>query len=133
MRSRPPDGPSGQARVPPTYRPVQGRHHQEAALRSERQRLDRLALLAQGLSRSPSPDLPQQDCPVQEPHGQQATARRFRDEKLHRYAEGKESLAGLLSAQHDHGEMVRRYLETLVRHRRCMLRLNTVVGQRVLP
>jgi cobalt-zinc-cadmium efflux system outer membrane protein len=60
-------------------------------------------------------------------------ARRFRDEKLRRYAEGKEGLAGLLAAQQDHSEMVRRYLEALVRHRRSMLRLNTAVGQRLLP
>lgn len=58
---------------------------------------------------------------------------RIRAERLRGYGEGKESLNAYLESQKDYGEMVRRYLETLVRHRRAMLKLNTVVGQRVLP
>jgi hypothetical protein len=30
-------------------------------------------------------------------------------------------------------EVVRQYRDTLIRHRRSMLRLNTAVGQRILP
>jgi cobalt-zinc-cadmium efflux system outer membrane protein len=58
---------------------------------------------------------------------------RIRAERLRGYSEGKESLNAYLESQKDYGEMVRRYLETLVRHRRSMLKVNTVVGQRVLP
>ncbi len=58
---------------------------------------------------------------------------RIRAERLRGYSEGKESLNGFLEARKDYGEMVRRYLEALVRHRRAMLKLNTAVGQRVLP
>jgi cobalt-zinc-cadmium efflux system outer membrane protein len=38
-----------------------------------------------------------------------------------------------LTAIKDHNDMLRQYLDMLVRHRRSMLRLNTVVGQRILP
>lgn len=58
---------------------------------------------------------------------------RIRAERLRGYSEGKESLNAYLESQKDYGEMVRRYLETLLRHRRAMLKLNTAVGQRVLP
>ncbi len=58
---------------------------------------------------------------------------RLRAEGLRGYREGTASLNAYLEAQKDYSEMVRRYLETLVRHRRSMLKLNTAVGQRVLP
>lgn len=58
---------------------------------------------------------------------------RVRAERLREYSEGKENLNSYLQAQTDYSDMVRRYLDALVRHRRAMLRLNTVVGQRVLP
>lgn len=38
-----------------------------------------------------------------------------------------------LAAQRDYEETIRSYVEALARHRRSMLRLNTVVGQRILP
>jgi cobalt-zinc-cadmium efflux system outer membrane protein len=49
------------------------------------------------------------------------------------YRSGQENLAFYLNAQRDYNELVRQYRDTLVRHRRNMLNLNTVVGQRVLP
>lgn len=49
------------------------------------------------------------------------------------YESGQENLAFYLNAQRDYNEIVRQYRDTLVRHRRNMLNLNTVVGQRVLP
>jgi cobalt-zinc-cadmium efflux system outer membrane protein len=58
---------------------------------------------------------------------------RIRADRLRGYGEGKEPLNAYLEARKDYGEMVRRYLEALVRHRRAMLKLNTAVGQRVLP
>jgi outer membrane protein, heavy metal efflux system len=58
---------------------------------------------------------------------------RIRAERLRGYSEGKENLNTYLEAQKDYGEMVRRYLDALVRHRRAMLKLNTTAGQRVLP
>jgi cobalt-zinc-cadmium efflux system outer membrane protein len=58
---------------------------------------------------------------------------RIRVERLRGYSEGKETLNAFLEAQKDYSEMVRRYLEALVRHRRSMLKFNTAVGQRILP
>jgi cobalt-zinc-cadmium efflux system outer membrane protein len=58
---------------------------------------------------------------------------RLRGERLRGYREGKENLNAYLDAQRDYSDMVRRYLESLSRHRRAMLKLNTAVGQRVLP
>lgn len=49
------------------------------------------------------------------------------------YRSGQENLAFYLNAQRDSNEIVRQYRDTLVRHRRNMLSLNTSVGQRVLP
>ncbi len=62
-----------------------------------------------------------------------AAGRRLRDEKYRLFAKGQEGLISFLEAQREFNEMVRQYLETLVRHRRNMLKLNTVVGQRVVP
>jgi cobalt-zinc-cadmium efflux system outer membrane protein len=58
---------------------------------------------------------------------------RIRAERLRGYTEGKDNLNAYLESQKDYSEMVRRYLEALVRHRRGMLKLNTAVGQRILP
>lgn len=62
-----------------------------------------------------------------------AGARSLRDEKQRRLREGRESLGAFLTAEQDYDEAVQRYLEALVNHRHSMLRLNTVVGQRILP
>lgn len=60
-------------------------------------------------------------------------ARMLRAEKSLRFAEGLESLNAFLSAEQSYRAMRKRYLEALVYHRRAMLHVNTVVGQRILP
>jgi outer membrane protein, heavy metal efflux system len=45
----------------------------------------------------------------------------------------QEDTIALLEAQRAYGDISRQYLEALVRHRRSMFRINTSVGQRVLP
>lgn len=61
------------------------------------------------------------------------TARQLRDEKYRLFTKGQEGLVVYLEAQREYNDVVRQYLETRVRHRRNMLRLNTAVGQRVAP
>ena len=60
-------------------------------------------------------------------------ARRLRDQKFTLYEQGQENIITYLNAQRDYNDVVRQYRDTLVRHRRSMLRLNPAVGQRVLP
>jgi cobalt-zinc-cadmium efflux system outer membrane protein len=60
-------------------------------------------------------------------------ARSLREEKYRQFASGEKDLGSFLTAQRRYEEIVREYLETLTRHRRDMLRLNTAVGQRILP
>lgn len=60
-------------------------------------------------------------------------AKRLRDQKYSLYSQGQDSIVSYLNAQRDFNEVVRQYRDALIRHRRSMLRLNTVVGQRVLP
>jgi cobalt-zinc-cadmium efflux system outer membrane protein len=60
-------------------------------------------------------------------------ARRSRDARYRLFAEGQESLIAYLSAQRVYQDVVRQYLDALILHRRSMLRLNTAVGQRMLP
>lgn len=60
-------------------------------------------------------------------------ARRVFEEVLRQYAEGKEGIDALLESWKDYREMAGRYREAQVRHRRSMLKLNTAVGQRLLP
>ena len=60
-------------------------------------------------------------------------ARRLRDQKFSLYTQGQEDIVTYLNAQRDFNEVVRQYRDALIRHRRSMLRLNTVVGQRILP
>ncbi len=60
-------------------------------------------------------------------------ARRLRDQKYTLYEQGQENIISYLNAQRDYNKVVRLYRDTLVRHRRSMLRLNTAVGQRILP
>ena len=60
-------------------------------------------------------------------------ARKLRDQKYSLYTQGQENIVTYLNAQRDYNEVVRQYRDTLIRHRRSMLRLNTVVGQRILP
>jgi outer membrane protein, heavy metal efflux system len=49
------------------------------------------------------------------------------------YGEGKADELTFLNAEHDYDQVVRLYRDTLVRHRRAMLKLNTAVGLRILP
>ena len=46
---------------------------------------------------------------------------------------GEKSRLDVLEAQRQHNELVRQYRDTVIAHRRAMLRLNTAVGQRILP
>jgi cobalt-zinc-cadmium efflux system outer membrane protein len=60
-------------------------------------------------------------------------ARRVRDTTLNQFNLGEVDAIAFLNAQRTYQDVVRQYRDTLVRHRRSMLRLNTVVGQRILP
>ena len=57
----------------------------------------------------------------------------LRDEQYRLLTEGRVSLDSYLQAQKEFDDVIRDYLEALVYHRRCMLRLNVVMGQRILP
>jgi cobalt-zinc-cadmium efflux system outer membrane protein len=52
-------------------------------------------------------------------------------EKL--YKGGEKDLIDFLNVQREYNDTVKLYLDTMVRHRRSMLGLNTVLGQRVMP
>lgn len=58
---------------------------------------------------------------------------RVRDTVLRRFSLGEVDAIAYLNAQKAYNDVVRQYRDTVVRHRRSMLRLNTVVGQRILP
>jgi cobalt-zinc-cadmium efflux system outer membrane protein len=60
-------------------------------------------------------------------------SRGLRDEALRRWAAGGEEFDAVLDAQKTYAEAVEGCLAARVRHRRSMLKLNTAVGQRVLP
>jgi cobalt-zinc-cadmium efflux system outer membrane protein len=60
-------------------------------------------------------------------------ARRLRDEEFRLFFKGQEGVTTYLAAQREYNDVVRQYLEALVRHRRNLLRLNTAVGERVVP
>jgi cobalt-zinc-cadmium efflux system outer membrane protein len=60
-------------------------------------------------------------------------ALRVRDITFRRFTLGEVDAIAYLNAQRSYQDVVRQYRDTAVRHRRSMLRLNTVVGQRVLP
>jgi cobalt-zinc-cadmium efflux system outer membrane protein len=60
-------------------------------------------------------------------------ARHLRDDKFRLYTEGQENVSAYYNAERNFNEIVRQYRDALIRHRRSMLRLNTAVGQRVLP
>jgi cobalt-zinc-cadmium efflux system outer membrane protein len=47
--------------------------------------------------------------------------------------EGESSKIVYLDAQRKYNDTVKAYLDSAARHRRSMLDLNTVVGQRILP
>ena len=60
-------------------------------------------------------------------------ARHVRDVKYGLLTKGQERVLAFLDAQREYNEIVRQYRETLVRRRRSILKLNTVVGQRLFP
>jgi cobalt-zinc-cadmium efflux system outer membrane protein len=60
-------------------------------------------------------------------------ARRLRDSMANLMKQGQASAVDYLSAQKDYNDVVRQYRDALIRHRRSMLRLNTVLGSRVMP
>jgi cobalt-zinc-cadmium efflux system outer membrane protein len=60
-------------------------------------------------------------------------ARQVLEANLRLYQSGEASMFNYLAAQREYNELVRQYRDTLVAHRRAMLKLNTVVGQRLLP
>jgi cobalt-zinc-cadmium efflux system outer membrane protein len=62
-----------------------------------------------------------------------ATARELRDEMHGLFVRGEKGLSAYFEAQEDYKTVVHQYLEALARHRRNMLRLNTAVGQRIMP
>jgi cobalt-zinc-cadmium efflux system outer membrane protein len=58
---------------------------------------------------------------------------RVRDAAFRRFQGGQASAIEYLEAQRQYNDVVRDYRDSLVRHRRAMLDLNTAVGARVLP
>ncbi len=60
-------------------------------------------------------------------------ARSVLDEKQRLFSSGKEGQDVYLTARKDYNDVIRQYGETLLRHRRDMLKLNTAIGQRLLP
>jgi len=60
-------------------------------------------------------------------------ARRVRDLSLQASEQAGGDAYAYLIAQRDYQDLVRQYRDALVRHRRAMLKLNTVVGLRILP
>lgn len=62
-----------------------------------------------------------------------AAARSMKDDTLRLYTGGELDALAFLNAQRDYNSLVRRYRDTLLRHRRSMLALNTAVGLRILP
>jgi cobalt-zinc-cadmium efflux system outer membrane protein len=61
------------------------------------------------------------------------SARRVFDTTIVQFKEGDVDALAYLNAQRAYNDIVRQYRDTVVRHRRSMLRLNTVVGERLLP
>ncbi len=60
-------------------------------------------------------------------------AKHSRDDKYRLFTQGQENLVTYLNAQRSYQDVVRQYLDSLILHRRSMMRLNTAVGQRILP
>jgi cobalt-zinc-cadmium efflux system outer membrane protein len=60
-------------------------------------------------------------------------SRRVRDAAFRRWQGGSTSVLEFLSAQKDFNDRVKDYRDSVVRHRRAMLDLNTAVGTRLMP
>ncbi|WP_206108201.1 TolC family protein [Paludisphaera soli] len=61
------------------------------------------------------------------------SSRRVRDAAFARFRGGEANALEYLEAQRQYNDVVRQYRDSLVRHRRAMLDLNTAVGARILP
>jgi cobalt-zinc-cadmium efflux system outer membrane protein len=60
-------------------------------------------------------------------------ASQVRDDTKRLFEGGEVNSVVYWNAEKDYNDTVKQYLDTMVRHRRSMLNLNTVLGQRVLP
>ncbi|MDR3632768.1 MAG: TolC family protein [Isosphaeraceae bacterium] len=60
-------------------------------------------------------------------------ARRFRDDQYRLFKAGEVDVTTYFNAQREYNDIVRQFRDSLVRHRRAMLKINTAVGQRILP
>lgn len=60
-------------------------------------------------------------------------ARRLRDDTLELFVAGEVTAVEADDARKEYNQAVRQYRDTLIRHRRSMLALNTAVARRVLP
>ncbi|HEY7427043.1 MAG TPA: TolC family protein [Gemmataceae bacterium] len=58
---------------------------------------------------------------------------RIREDKYRLFKTQAETVLAFLSAQKDYNDVVKQYMDAAVRHRRGSLRLNTAVGQRIVP
>jgi cobalt-zinc-cadmium efflux system outer membrane protein len=61
------------------------------------------------------------------------TSRSSLDDRLKLFRGGEINRVTFIQAQRTYNDTVKAYLDTVVRHRRSMLGLNTVLGQRILP
>ncbi|MCA1686023.1 MAG: TolC family protein, partial [Planctomycetia bacterium] len=60
-------------------------------------------------------------------------SRRLRDDALELFIAGELTAVEAADAQKEYNHAVRQFRDTLIRHRRSMLALNTAVARRVLP
>ena len=60
-------------------------------------------------------------------------ATQVRDAAFRMWTGGETSMIVYLLAQLDYNDVVKRYIDTAIRHRQSMLALNTAVGRRILP
>lgn len=60
-------------------------------------------------------------------------ARQLLSDSFRLYTGGEKDLTFFLDAQRNFNSVIKTYLDTMARHRRSMLALNTALGQRVLP
>lgn len=60
-------------------------------------------------------------------------SRRMREGALKLLEQGETDALAFLAAQREHNDVIRQYRDALVRHRRSMLKLNTAVGERIMP
>jgi cobalt-zinc-cadmium efflux system outer membrane protein len=60
-------------------------------------------------------------------------AKMVRDDTRRLYQGGEVNVVVFLNAQREYQDTLKQYLDTVVRHRRSMLALNTVLGERIFP